>query len=196
MLPIVSYIIYLYITSKQFMVTLYNKTTAKLIGFQELKTLNSNITIKFILYKCITNYVSLIKKVRNYFDIDPSIVHVVKVYENNKNTIILDNANFKTLTNTLSNSQSDDAMVNAVIMKFELVNGDDDVLCLKHLVSKYKDTNKQYSNTIRNILMFNDVLFNDDSKLNIKLMANKKMVNKNILLSDILDNHINTILYE
>lgn len=192
---LLSYLIYIYITSKQSIVTLYNKTTAKLIGFQELKTITNNLTIKFILYKCLSNFTKLIKTIRNYFDIDPTIIHVVKVYENNKNTMILNNANFKTLTNTLNNSQSDDAMLNIVMLKFNVVTNEN-TTCIKHLITKYKDTHKQYANTIKNILLFNDIPFDDNTTLDIKLMVNKKMVNKNILLTNIQDDHINTLLYQ
>jgi len=81
------------------------------------------------------------------------------------------------------------------MFKFNLVNNDN-VIDLKNLITKYKDSNGNYQNSIGNILMFNNVYYDDYSKLDIKIMKNKKMVTKDILLNDVFHKHINYFLNE
>lgn len=171
------------------------------IGFQELKiksfdTSIFNVAIKYILYNCLTKYINIIKYFRQYVDIDVDKLHVVKLFPDNKNAIILDTPplNFKCLTHILNTSEIDDKMVNVIVMKFNLIN-DGESICLKSMISKYKDNKKIYANTIKNILLFNEIQYMDDSRLDIKLMKNKKMVTINVLLSDVENNHINYFLY-
>ena len=86
-------------------------------------------------------------------------------------------------------------MINIIMFKFNLVNNDN-VIDLKNLITKYKDSNGNYQNSIGNILMFNNVYYDDYSKLDIKIMKNKKMVTKDILLNDVFHKHINYFLNE
>jgi hypothetical protein len=191
-----------YIVSKKNVMTYYNKIVAKLIGFQELKILRSNgishinVFFYYILYCWLTKFINLIKFFRSYVDINTTHLHVVKLFPDNKNTIILNQPVicFKDLNKVLDNAENNDKMLDVVLLKFELVNGET-TICLKNLVVKYKDVDTKYENTIGNILLFNDVLHSNDSILNIKLIRNKKMVNISTTVNDVYNKHINDILY-
>jgi hypothetical protein len=183
---------------KQHIVTYYNIANAKLIGFQELHIINENkvqnVAYKYIIYLFITKYINFIKSIRNCFDIDTKCLHVVKLCSTHRNAKILINhpITFKYLTTHL-NESTEETMLDAIIFKFDLIN-DSYTADLKNLIMKYRDTNNNYHHSIRNILLFNNIHFNDESTLNIKLMKNKKMVIKNISLRGISDQHINYFL--
>ncbi len=198
--------IYAFINIKQYVMTYYNKTITKFIGFQELNVLTqntkTNVSYKYILYLCLSKYISFIKYIRSYVDINAKHLHVIKLNEENKSAIILekDMINFKHLTNELESINSDNTMLNIIMFKFNLVNpienSDDDVIDLKNLITKYKDTNNNYQNIIKNILVFNEISYDDNSKLDIKLIRNKKIITKEIQLQDVLEKHINYFLFE
>ncbi len=198
--------IYAFINIKQYVMTYYNKTITKFIGFQELNVLTqntkTNVSYKYILYLCLSKYISFIKYIRSYVDINTKHLHVIKLNEENKNAIILekDMINFKHLTNELESINTDNTMLNIIMFKFNLVNlienSDDDVIDLKNLVTKYKDTNNNYQNIIKNILVFNEISYDGNSKLDIKLIRNKKIITKEIKLQNVLDKHINYFLFE
>jgi hypothetical protein len=80
------------------------------------------------------------KYIRNYSDIDTKQLHVVKLGENNKSAIILeqDTINFKHLNNVLINVNSDNIMLNIIMFKLNLVNNDD-TINLKNLIIKYNE---------------------------------------------------------
>ena len=194
-------LIFSFITSKQFVMTYYNKIMTNMIGFQELNVLKentvNNVAIKYIMYSCLSKYINFMKYIRSYSDINVKQLHVVKLGEHDKSAIIIeqDKINFKDLDNILENVKEDNIMLNVIMFKFNLVNNEN-VIDLKKLITKYKDTNNIYQNSIGNILMFNDVYYDDDTKLDIKLMRNKKMVAKEVLLKDVFDKHINYFLNE
>lgn len=189
-----------YILSKQNVVTLYNKIVAKLFGFQELKVFMNNmlfsVTIRYMLYCWLTYFINFIKFIRSYTDINTTHLHVIKLFPDNRNAIILNQPviQFKHLNQALKDAENDNKMISVSVLKFELVN--DNSFCLKSLVTKYKDTNTNYQNTIENILLFNDVFHDKDTVLNVKLMRNKKMVNINVGFNSVKDKHLNHILYE
>ncbi len=197
---------YAFISIKQKVMTYYNNTITKYIGFQELNVLTdntkTNVSYKYILYLCLSKYISLIKYIRSYVDINTKHLHVVKLNEENKSAIILEQnmINFKHLTNQLISTESDNTMLNIVMFKFNLINPNendvDDVTDLKNLITKYKDTNNNYKNVIKNILVFNEIYYDDNSKLDIKLIRNKKIIIKEIKLQEVLDKHINYFLFE
>jgi len=194
-------LIFSFITSKQFVMTYYNKMMTNMFGFQELNILKentvNNVAIKYIMYSCLSKYINFMKYIRSYSDIDVNQLHVVKLGENNNSAIIIeqDKINFKDLDNILENVKDDNTMLNVIMFKFNLVNNEN-VIDLKNLITKYKDANNIYQNSIGNILMFNDIYYDDDTKLDIKLMRNKKMVAKEVLLKDVFDKHINYFLNE
>lgn len=189
-----------YINIKKCLVNYYTKLITNLFGYQELKIANDNpilgVAFKYMLYRIITKYINFIKYIRSYTDINTDLLHVIKLFPENKNALILNcpSINFKDLSNTLNNVDDDSKMINVIVMKFDLVNGDKS-RCLKNMVTKYKDTQQKYDNTMLNILTFNDIDYNDDSILDIKLMRNKRIVSNNVLLKDVINNHINHFLY-
>jgi hypothetical protein len=189
-----------YINIKKYLVNYYTKLITKLFGYQELKIANDNsilgVTLKYTLYRSITKYINIIKYIRSYTDITTDSLHIIKLFPENKNALIINgpSINFKDLSKTLNNVDDDSTMINVIVMKFDLINGDES-LCLKNMVTKYKDTHQKYDNTMLNILTFNNINYNDDSMLEIKLMRNKKIVSKKVLLSDVINNHINHFLY-
>ena len=167
--------------------TIYNKLYTKLIGFNELKIVQGNTIVsvmyKYMLYKMLTQCINIIKYIRSFVDIDASKLHVVKLYDNGKSAIILDDKaiTFNHLIKQLNMAELDNTMSDIIMLKFDLVNNVNDKLdkiCFKNLLIKYKDTKSDYDNTIGNILLFNNIYYNNDSYFDIKIMRDKKMVIK------------------
>jgi hypothetical protein len=129
-------------------------------------------------------------------DINTEHIHLIKLFPSNKNALILNKPQlqFKHVTQLLNKAEDDDKMLDVVLLKFELVD-DNNTTCLKNLIVKYKDTYVNYQNTLKNILLFNNISYDEKSTINIKMMRNKKMTNINKSLSDVHDYHINHILY-
>ena len=80
-----------------------------------------------------------------------------------------------------------------VIIKCELVNNNNSI-CIKEHFIKYKDADEKYSHTIKNILLFNNIVHTDDSKIIIKFFRNKKIVSLEYKINEIKDMHINKII--
>ena len=79
-------------------------------------------------------------------------------------------------------------------MKFELKMPDNKSVCLKNFIIKYKDVYGDYEHTLKNILIFNNIKFDENtSSVIIQLFKNNKMVTKTIPLTDIYNKHINFV---
>lgn len=80
-------------------------------------------------------------------------------------------------------------MDKCICMKFELIPEN---TCLKNFIIKYKDTHEEFDHTLKNILIFNDVKFNEEtSQIKIQMFNNGKMIIKTLPLAEIIDKHIN-----
>jgi len=93
----------------------------------------------------------------------------------------------------LNNIELDNTMLKNILVVCDLIIKDEKY-CLKKLFIKYKDINMQYNHTLKNILIFNKIKYEDNSILNIKLIKNKKILNSSFKINDILEKHIYYLL--
>jgi len=161
--------------------------TSSLLGFKELKVYQSNV--RFLIPRLIL--FNLLTRLRSYLDIKVDKVHLTKVTENGDQSIILDKEGiqFQDINDKL-NTELDQKMLSKVFLNFCLINPDDNKICLKDLIVKYKDFDKKYDNTLRNILMFNGIDYKDDSRVNLRFFKNNKFVSQDLLMKDVGDSHI------
>lgn len=203
--------IYYYLIGKQYYVNAINKIKINTIGINEIKMLvgdkNYNILGRYVIFcmlNNVTNLFEFMKKksigFRNLFDIEADKIQITKITDVGEKTIIIDktklgeNDNNKIkLSNIYDNLNiinPDDTMLGNVIINFDLVNNYETICLKKHLI-KYKDPGEIYHNTIRNILEFNDITYNENSYFRIKLFVNKKICTYELKSIDVIDRHIN-----
>lgn len=196
-------IIYYYLISKQKFVNFYNMIIINLTGFNEIRMLTNNknqsIISSYLFYIFLTKFVKFFIALRSKFDIGADKVQITKITDKGEKTIILDHQfndntkkiSFEDVSNQLTIIQPDDTMLNCIFFNFDLVNDDNEKVCLKEFVIKYKDLNESYHQTLKNILLFNNIGYSEKSTINIKLAKNKKILTFTFPFNEICDKHIN-----
>lgn len=206
-LSIYNWFVYYYMLSKQKGYNMYIYLIVILFGFRNLivQTNNQKVplaSLRFLLYLGITKFINLMYRLRTKVDINADKVHITKLTQENEQAIIIDRdmfdddkdfITFEDIIVKLNLVQMDGTMTNIMIVNLDLVNNDEKV-CLKNFMFKYKDTDERYHHTLKNIFIFNNIDHNDNSVINIKMFKNKKLVTQTIPLKDILDKHINHLI--
>lgn len=190
-------LIYYYLTGKQKLVNFYNHIIIKFIGFTDMRVISGNkqydVTFRYFLFACMTKLINGLYFIRSKIDIKAEKLHLTKITEKGEKSIILDNNNLtlNDVLNVLQNAQPDGNMLNCIFLTFELVNPNDDTICLKNLIVKYKELEEDYCHTLKNIFEFNNIKYFDDSIINVKVAKNRKITSFNIPLNDVYNKHIN-----
>lgn len=82
-------------------------------------------------------------------------------------------------------------MLNCIFINFDLVNSEDNKICLKEYIIKYKDIKEEFNHTLENIFTFNNISYNENSTLLIRVAKDKKISTHKLLLKDVNNKHIN-----
>jgi hypothetical protein len=189
-----------YLRSQQLFSIYYRLFWFHVFNVKELKAYSNNQTFsiiwRYFIFNILTKFVSLILKLRSYVDITVEKVHVTKITSQGDKTIILEKSNdvpitLETISNELHDVKSDETMLNCILINFDLVNSNNEKICLKEYAIKYKDLDESYQHTLKNIFVFNDIAFSDDSKIAIRIAKNKKISTHELLLKEVHDKHIN-----
>lgn len=201
-------LVFYYLTCKQKFVNYYNILIINAIGFNEIRILTNNQQqnaipnfLFYILATKLVNFFDYIKNksimLRSKIDISADKLQLTKITNKGERTIILDNElnnakiTFDDVSTHLALVQPDDTMMTCIFLNFELINSENDKICLKNFIMKYKDLDEKYHQTLKNILIFNNINHTENSTLNIKLAKNRKIMTFNMLVKDISDKHIN-----
>jgi len=189
-------LIYYYLTCKQYCTNWYNSFIISTFGFTDMKiSINNNhhsITFRYFLFMVLTNIMGLFNKLRTMIDITTTKAHITRITENGEKTIILekDNVSLCDINKHLEIIEPSDSMLKQVFLIFELDNNDEKV-CLKKYLVQYKDFEEEYQHTLENILFFNSIKTNNNSKINVKMFKGAKMFNLQLPYIDIKNKHIN-----
>lgn len=190
-------LIYFYLTGKQRCINIYNSIIINVAGFNDMRIMINNrqnkIMFRYFLFRFLTSFITFFNWLRNMIDIRASKLHLTKITYTGERTIILDKEliTFHDISTQLNMIEPDDTMINRIFLTFELENSINEKICLKHLVNKYKDLNENYQHTLKNIFVFNNILFTQDSKINVKIIKNNKIMTLNFPFKNICDKHIN-----
>lgn len=203
---IYNWFVYHYMLTKQKSYNFYNYFIVLLLGFRNLIVYSNNQTIlfttlRFLLYIGITKFINLMYRLRNKIDINADKVHITKLTNDNEQAIIIDkdlyddkdSITFEDIIVKLNLLKIDGTMMNYMIVNLDLVN-DDEKICLKNYIFKYKDLGEQYHHTLKNIFIFNNINHDENSYINLKVFKDKKLITQTIQLNDILDKHINNLI--
>lgn len=202
--------VYLYLLGKQNAINFYNKIIINIIGFNDMRALidnkQKNIIFTYLLFSFITKFVNFFDYLknklivlRNKIDINASKIQLTKITNQGEKTIIIDTEfvvvskklTLEDISNRLPNIQLDDVMINCIFLNFDLVDKENNTVCLKEFITKYKDLDEQYHHTLKNILIFNNIEYCENSIINIKLVKNKKIMTFDMSFKDVGDKHIN-----
>lgn len=181
-----------------------------------------NVLAYYIIFKLLNNLIYLSNKItyyltisRDYFNLEFEKIHITKLTYENEKHIIIDNSRrsncikFDNLNNHIDKINCCSSMSDCILLSFDLINRNDNLenndgnlierneenqpICIKDLFIKYNDDKEEYDHTLENILRFNYIFFNDNSKIIIKMFKDKKIIKKEFNLVDIKDKHINTL---
>ena len=155
-------------------------------------------SLRLFTYNVLTFIIKNIEKIRRKVDINVSKVHITKVEKEIDKAIILDKQNiesefitFNDINEKLGNTLVDNSMISRVFMNFYLINSEDDKICLKGLITKYKDLDGKCDHTLQNILTFNNIPHLEDSYIFIKYYKDGKFLTYKESLKEVYNKHIN-----
>ena len=203
--------IYYYLRARQYYSFLWNISFIKFLGIKDARIIinekSQNIFYRYLIYKFLEKMTNLLKykkyiiMLKEKIEIKADKLQLTKITNSGEKTIIVDkekvgfdSINLKDINNYLENIEIDDNMLNCIFVNFELINSENEKICLKEFLIKYKDTQEKHDNTLKNIIKFNDIKYNDNSLINIKFFKNKKMIFHQVLLKNVYNNHINYFL--
>ena len=195
-----NYIVYCYLYFNQKWAILTNNLKVY-IQLTELLIIKDNIVqslfFRYMLYKMITKLVNFFESIRNKLDVQFKEIQLKKNTSDGEKTIIIkSDLSLADVSKLLDNIIPTNDMMNIQLLNCELCSdkNTEPLEHLEHLFIKYHDPELKFNHTIRYIFMFNNLSYNTDSYINLRLFRNKKIISKKILINDVLDTHINLIL--
>ena len=201
-----------YLTIKQKLFAAYNTIAVYFFGVTHFRAIsgrnNRNIIFKLFAYKFLTKFVNFfdymrlcVIGIRNRISIDAEKVQITKLTYDGEKTIIIDKAllgdggviTMDCVCEKLDEATPDGTMVSGLV-NCELVNSEDNKVCLKELVVKYKDVDEKNHHTLGNIFVFNGIGCSDEAVIKLKMFKDRKMVTREFPLKDVHDKHINQLI--
>lgn len=174
--------------------------TKKVEGINNDKKYMHNLYPRYLIVKVINSVIKVLKYIRDYFDVKINKLQITKNYANGEKTIILDSehywADYVTIKNIINhidkNNKYSNNIQSCIFMKFELDGPKySKPICLKKYITKYKDHDFKHHHTISNIVLFNDIKVQDDTKLKIIMFNKGTMKELSIPYKKVCNNHIN-----
>lgn len=180
---------------------MYNYLYNKITDIKEISTIDDElnikyITIKFIMYNIVNKIINYLIKIRDFVDVNEKKIQLVKFnrLNNNINTYILENdngLNFENINYFLqNNTNKTNTLSKRLYNKFEIVDSQQRH-CLKKFLIKYKNNDKDLNHTLENICQFNNVIFNDESNVEISFRQNKQTRSLSFPYNQVKNKHIN-----
>jgi len=154
----------------------------------------------YFIVRCINYYVSFLKNIRDYYDIDADKIQIKKKYYDGEKTYILDSNKYfknkvsiKDVINYIDNRDKNKYknIGNYIFIKFELHNPKGSSICLKEYILKYKDLTEEFHNTIENIALFNNINSDSDAEIILSFIKDGQIKSYKIPYKNIHDKHIN-----
>ena len=159
------------------------------------------ITIRYFLIKIINIYINLLKQIRDLLDIEMDKVQLTKLGSNNKKIIFDSEMHYNekiTLKDTINYvkniNDNEIKLKKYIFMKIELHTPNNKPICLKNYIRNYEDNNNKTHNTLKNIVLFNNLnVDNINSKIKIVILKDGKRCSMEMEYEEIHNKHINDI---
>jgi hypothetical protein len=188
----------MYLLIKLYVSNTYNKIFDYFFKVREIHVVENNIKksimTKYIFY-CFFNYlISYLLKLRKVFDIKKDIVQIIKKNKNNNQICIIskNNINFDQINEQLDSITDTQNNGSVIYRKFHIYDDNNDI-CFKDYLIKYKDHYKLFDNTVENILLFNNIYITGNPIVNITFWKNSETIHVSVLYEDIKNLHISDL---
>lgn len=152
---------------------------------------------RYFFFNQLTNIIKFFTYLRDKINIDFDKVHMTKMTMDGDKTIILEKGqddkqlSLIHVSDILHDVKPDESMLSCVFITFDLINPDNEKVCLKEYMIKYKDLNEKHPHTLENIFTFNDIPYSEESKILIRVAKNRKISTHELQLKEVNDKHIN-----
>ena len=192
-----------YLKANQYISVYWRIFWVNFFNVKEIKVNSNNKTYsviwRYFIFNQFTHVINFFTYLRSYINIDADKIHLTKMTLEGDKTIILEKKENNTVTlehvtNILHDIKPDESMLNCIFINFDLVNSEDNKICLKEYMIKYKDVAEQHPHTLENIFTFNNIPYTDDSKILIRVAKNRKISTHELSLKDVNDKHINNFI--
>jgi hypothetical protein len=179
----------------------------KIITISEVKIVDSNnkisyVTLRFFLIKILVYFKLLIQNFINRLNIKLYTAHVIKNCLEGQKSIIKSSRKLDEKIRLLDlitlldkfNDKKDTQIEKIIFMKFEIecpINGNID---FKEYLIKYRDNDKEFDHTIKNILIFNGLKVDEKASVKIKAFSSGNFINKNLKYEEVKNKHLNDFI--
>lgn len=196
-------VIYYYLCIKTFIKVFFYNLLKKIIKTRDVKILYNDyyepqsVLIRYYMINIINRIVRFLNNIKEGIDIKVDKIQVTNITDNGYENIIMDSkkhnseltiSNFINHVDFMENKDySKDNSKDGVFVNFELFIPSQDPICLKKYISNYINNNHH---TLSNIVIFNDIKVDNDSRIKIKLFKNGKFVNHELSYNDVSENCI------
>jgi hypothetical protein len=200
-------IIYYLLFNKYFNI-IKRKIKNLLFDFYEVKIIfgeqQKSIFLKFLIISIFFKFTQFLDNIKIYiesiinkYDIDFEKIQITKVLPNKDKRIILEHNPDKKLClvdifKKIYCSNQTEEMMNSFHLKFELRKFRGKKISLKNYYIKYRDTDKEFNNSLKNILLFNNIEYNSEDEIYIKKFEKGQLVENIYKLNEIENMHINS----
>lgn len=191
--------IYYYLLASQCLANTYNYVYSSLIGVKEVKTIMNgqihNMTPRFVLYNIMKKINNVTTEMVNFLNVETDKVQLTKVTPEGEVTFIMDdNVCFDKVSKKLSETVISDKMVVGNVISISLESNSNSYP-MKDLLIKYKDFDEKNKNTVKNVLDFNMVIYDEELDIiNIKKLESGKIKCVKKPLKDALSLHLNRVI--
>jgi hypothetical protein len=167
----------------------------------KLKNNTTSAIFRYYLINWINSVISYIEYIRDLVDIKCDKIQITsRSFQGDKITIV----DSKKLGHDVSLNEMNNHIQHHYEKQVKLISGHiltklelhykDDKICLKKYVEMYKEITKKGHHTLENIMHFNKIKFDPNSKIVVEYFDNGKMVITDYKIKDIYDKHINNIV--
>ena len=171
------------------------------LGVKEIIIYNNkkskNVILRYLFCRFLSYIIKIIKKFQNKIEIKTNLVSITKIYNNGEKIIIMEKdslINSSEVKNYINLMRPNYNMLNYVIMNFDLINSNTEIINLSEYIIKYQDIEEKFNHSLKNILLLNKIEHNENSKIFIKIYKNKKISTFTYLLNEVYDKHINNFM--
>lgn len=153
-----------------------------------------NYIIRYQLIKLINNIIYLFETIRNMIDINYEIAEITYLKDISNKKSIIEKGNLNDIHNYIVKKDNIRNKLIALILNYELLDNENRLkYCFKNNLKIY-DNNK--SNKINNILNLNNIIYDNDDNILIKIMHKGQIHKKIYKLKDKKYDHLHDIVDE
>lgn len=190
-------LIYYYLVGKQKTINLKNYIITYFFGLTDANIIidnrQKNIYTRYLLYRFISKFFWFFNYPQHFMNIIGDKLHLVKITDKGEKKLIITSSSgitLDTITTELNNTEESPIMMPCIFFIFTITTNSIKY-CIKELIIKYNDPGQKYQHTLENILIFNDIPYNTESIIDIKMAKNRKISLHIFDYSDVATKHIN-----